>query len=116
MPLSGMRKSTSLSTRFEQQLSWVLAAYTLGAEYSHTSITAISEWYWPNTLYILQQCSELQLGVYVVCVPGRAALCLMKALSGGCILGLSEATSLSMHAAVTQDGSSRMMQASGWRR
>ena len=45
MPLSGMRKSISLWTPFEQQLSWDLAAYTSGAKYYHTSITAISEWY-----------------------------------------------------------------------
>ena len=45
MPLSGMRRSISLSTCFGQLLSWDLAAYTSGAEYSHTSITASSEWY-----------------------------------------------------------------------
>ena len=44
MPLSGMRKSISLSTRFEQQLSWDLAAYTSGAKYSDTSFIATSEW------------------------------------------------------------------------
>ena len=65
MPLSGMRRTISLSTRFEQQLSWDLAAYTSGAEYSHTSTTATSEWYGlKSRSNTLRFCSS---AVYWVC-------------------------------------------------